>query len=189
MCGGFKFNEFQADCLEAHNDYRVRHGSGRLNLDKGLCKFAQDWANYLRDCDILKPAKTCEYGENIFFKASERKVYPDAYEPVRQWYNEGRNFDPKKTYPVKDIKHFSQVVWKNTKALGVAYALNEYVSLSLFALTLLFTHTFFQRIHEDLRGRLLLPSRKRLQALLRQREAAAAELQRFALHHVHRVKF
>lgn len=127
MCGGFKFNEFQADCLEAHNDYRMRHGSPRLELDKGLCDFAQDWANYLRDCDTLKPGKTCEYGENIFFKASERKVYPNAYEPVRKWYNEGKNFDPKKTYPVKDIKHFSQVIWRATQAMGVAYALNEYV--------------------------------------------------------------
>lgn len=127
MCGGFKFNEFQVDCLEAHNDYRVRHGAPRLDLDKGLCSFAQDWANYLRDCDVLKPGKTCEYGENIFFKASERKVYPDAYEPVKRWYSEGKNFDPKKTYPVKEIKHFSQVIWRASKALGVAYALNEYV--------------------------------------------------------------
>jgi glioma pathogenesis-related protein 2 len=129
MCGGFKFTEFQADCLEAHNDYRIRHGSPRLDLDKGLCEFAQDWANYLRDCDILKRAKTCEYGENIYFKCSERKVYPDAYEPVKQWYNEGRSFDPKKSYPVKEIKHFSQIIWRATKAMGVAYAMNEYVCL------------------------------------------------------------
>lgn len=127
MCGGFKFSEFQADCLEAHNDYRIRHGSARIELDKGLCSFAQEWANYLRDCDVLKKGKTCEYGENIYFKCSERKVYPDAYEPVKSWYSEGKNFDPKRTYPVNDIRHFSQIVWRSTKVMGVAYALNEYV--------------------------------------------------------------
>lgn len=130
MCGGgFKYTEFQVDCLEAHNDYRMRHGAPYLDLDKGLCSFAQDWANYLRDCDLLKASKTGEYGENIFFRASERKVHADGYEPVREWYSEGKCFDPKKTYPVKDIKHFSQVIWRETKALGAAYAYNEYVCL------------------------------------------------------------
>lgn len=148
MCGGFKFSEFQADCLEAHNDYRMRHGAPRLELDKGLCDFAKDWANYLRDCDILKPGKSCEYGENIYFKASERKVYPDAYEPVRNWYNEGRNFDPKKSYPVKEIKHFSQVIWRATKAMGVAYALNKYVYLTFACL---FDHFLQKKISVSLR--------------------------------------
>lgn len=124
MCGGVKFSEFQVDCLEAHNIYRDRHGMPPLDLNKGLCKYAEDHAKHLCECGAERPSKG-PYGENIFIKTSSRKVYPDAYEPVMQWYGEVKKFSETTCYPSKDIKHFTNVVWKSTKSLGVGYAIDE----------------------------------------------------------------
>ncbi|CAG9801413.1 unnamed protein product [Chironomus riparius] len=123
MCISQKFSEFQVDCLEAHNNFRVQHGAQRVELDKDLCDYAKTYAEYLAKCNILVPSKNCTFGENIFFKCSDRKIYPDAIEPVLSWYDEGRNCSPK--YPSKDIKHYAQVIWKSTRVMGVAYALNS----------------------------------------------------------------
>jgi glioma pathogenesis-related protein 2 len=121
-----KFTEFEVDCLDAHNQFRSLHGSPRLELDKGLCGFAKEWAEYLKVCDIVKSSKTCTYGENIFFKCVERKVIPDPYEPVCKWYSEGSKYTGSlDECDVKDVKHFAQVIWKSSKALGVGYAVNE----------------------------------------------------------------
>lgn len=75
---------FKVDCLEAHNDYRSRHGASPLEMNQGLCKYAEDHAKFLCQCDQEKSSKG-PYGENIFIKRSSRKVYADAYEPVMQW--------------------------------------------------------------------------------------------------------
>lgn len=124
MCGGVKYSEFELDCLEAHNDYRSRHGMSALDLSKELCKYAEDHAKHLCQCGAEKPSKG-PYGENIFIKSSSRKVYPDAYEPVMQWYGEAKNFDESVNYPTKEIKHFTNVIWKGTKSMGVGYAVDE----------------------------------------------------------------
>ena len=80
MCVGQKFSEFQVDCLEAHNNFRIQHGAQRVELDKDLCEYAKTYAEYLAKCNILKSSKNCTFGENIFFKCSDRKIYPDAIE-------------------------------------------------------------------------------------------------------------
>lgn len=87
MCGGQKFSEFQVDCLEAHNNLREKHGSPRIELDQGLSEYAKSYAEYLASCNILVPSKNCSFGENIFFKCSDRKIYPDAIEVSRLFYD------------------------------------------------------------------------------------------------------
>lgn len=119
MCGGKKFSAFQVDCLDAHNDFRSKHGSPRLELNADLCKYAEDHAKFLCQCGAAKPSKG-PYGENIFVKSTPKKAYPDAFEPVEQWYSE---IDQNKAEQLtKDNKHFAQVVWKATRTLGVGYA-------------------------------------------------------------------
>ena len=125
LFGRKKFSEFQVDILEAHNDFRSRHGSSPLVLNGKLCKYAEDHAKFLSQCDSSKSSKG-PYGENIFIKSSNsKKVYPDAFEVVKKWYDEIENYDENVNYPSKDIKHFSQVVWKDTKTIGIGHAVNE----------------------------------------------------------------
>lgn len=125
MCGLSKFTSFQVDCLEAHNDYRLRHGVHRIELDKKLCKYAQEWADYLKGCNLVAPSKSTTYGENIFFKCRDRKVFPDPFEPVQSWYEESSKIKCGTNYPAKDVMHYAQVVWAETKFMGVGYAINE----------------------------------------------------------------
>lgn len=40
-----KIEKFQLDCLNAHNDYRRKHGVGPMKLSPALSNFAQTWAN------------------------------------------------------------------------------------------------------------------------------------------------
>lgn len=124
MCFAPKFSDFQVDCLDAHNDYRSRHGVPRLDLNANLCKYAEDHAKYLCQCDTEKASKG-PYGENIYIKTSSRKIYPDAYAPVIKWYSEGKNVDEDDIYPNEKTKHYAQVVWKGTRSLGIGYALNR----------------------------------------------------------------
>lgn len=124
MCGGGKFSEFQIDCLDAHNTYRSRHGVPLLDLNDGLCKYAEDHAKFLSQCASEKPSKGA-YGENIFIKTSSRKVIPDGFAPVIAWYGEAKNSNEQCGQPSKDMKHFNQVIWKDTKSVGVGYATSE----------------------------------------------------------------
>lgn len=124
LCTGRKFSEFQVDVLDFHNDFRSRHGSPALILNEKLCKYAEDHAKFLSQCDKQRSSKS-PFGENIFIKSGKRKIYTDALEPVNEWYSEVKNFDGETAYPSKDIKHFAQVVWKATKWIGVGRAFNE----------------------------------------------------------------
>lgn len=125
LCSGRrKFSEFQVDVLDAHNEFRSRHGVQPLILNDKLCKYSEDHAKFLSQCDSSKLSKG-PYGENIFIKSSLRKIYPDAFEPVNKWYSEIKNYNENVTSPSKDIKHFAQIVWKETRTMGVGYAVNE----------------------------------------------------------------
>lgn len=39
------FGQFQLDALDAHNEYRAKHGVARVLLSQQLCAHAQRWAD------------------------------------------------------------------------------------------------------------------------------------------------
>lgn len=39
------YGKFELDALEAHNEYRSKHGVAQVYLSQKLCAFAQRWAN------------------------------------------------------------------------------------------------------------------------------------------------
>lgn len=124
FCGGkkSKFSDFQIDALDSHNAYRLRHGVPLMDLNEDLCKYAEEHAKYLCACDSAKRSKG-PYGENIFIKeSSTRRIYPDPYEAVRNWYNENKLMACNANF--NDVKHFAQIIWKESSKLGIGYALN-----------------------------------------------------------------
>lgn len=124
MCGGSKkFSAFQIDCLDAHNDYRARHRVAPLDLNYDLCKYAEDHAKFVSTCDSQSISKS-PFGESIYIKKSSRKIIPDGFEPVQEWYEEIKNYKVEPNYPSKDIKHFVNIVWKETQMMGVGHAFN-----------------------------------------------------------------
>lgn len=53
------------------------------------------------------------YGENLAYSMG----YPDM-NGLHEWYNEYKQY-PFKNYPVSGCGHFTQMVWRDTKELGI----------------------------------------------------------------------
>lgn len=117
------FSDFQRECLKAHNEYRTKHSVPALKLNKKLCQFAEEWAKVLAARANPIHRSNSPYGENIFCSWSTSSGQPmiiDGREPVDNWYTEGVNHLFGKEPTTLKTGHFTQVIWKDTKELGVA---------------------------------------------------------------------
>lgn len=114
------FSDFQKKSLETHNKLRSKHSADPLQLDENLCKYSLEWAEKLLSENKMYHRTDSPYGENIFMGTGITSVEPSR--PVQAWYDEIKMYDFKK--PAFDPKtgHFTQVVWKGSKKLGVAIA-------------------------------------------------------------------
>ncbi|XP_053551368.1 Golgi-associated plant pathogenesis-related protein 1-like [Bombina bombina] len=114
---GGNLEQFQKDFLSAHNAYRKLHGSPPLQLSRELCTSAQKWAEHLVSLGIPKHSDT-ENGENIYYKSISKGEIPGGL-PVDKWYSEIKNYNFSQPGSGDNIGHFTQVVWKDSKELGV----------------------------------------------------------------------
>lgn len=115
--------KFQKEAIEAHNDYRVQHGVSKLKLDAKLCSYAKDWATKLAKADSFEHRQNQDFGENLFCCwSSDPKAKCPGKKPVDSWYSEIKkyNFGSEPTSTASG--HFTQLVWKNTKKMGIAKA-------------------------------------------------------------------
>jgi len=112
-----------ADMLRAHNEKRALHGSPALSWDAGLAAGAQSWA---QACTRQHSGFDKGYGENLYWGTNQT-----ARNAVDWWYAEIRNYnwnDPIKSYDAgntdqsKEVRHFTQLVWKDTSKLGCGVA-------------------------------------------------------------------
>jgi uncharacterized protein YkwD len=115
--------------LDHHNMARKEVGTAKLSWSKELAAYAQVWANYLADsnkCNIKHRQEAGKnyksYGENIFEGSSA-----DAFKPVDasySWYNEKKNYKYKIIGEGTWYKtgHYTQMIWKDTKEIGVGVA-------------------------------------------------------------------
>jgi hypothetical protein len=127
-CEG-SFTEFQKQACRKINEIRARHGVAPLRLEAELCRYAQNYADKLgRDNPETAPHSQGRYGENIFNKAA-----PEAYhisdlsgdEPVCDWFSEIDYYNfatGTTTNDYKQIGHFTQLVWANTKTFCIGAA-------------------------------------------------------------------
>ncbi|ODM91003.1 Golgi-associated plant pathogenesis-related protein 1 [Orchesella cincta] len=111
--------DFLKQALSAHNDYRKKHHVPKLELSDDLCQVAQAWADKIAAEDKMQHSEN-GYGENVHWcsgKVDEGKA------PVDHWYSEVKDY---KFVGDLDYQrgtgHFTQVVWKETKELGIAKA-------------------------------------------------------------------
>lgn len=81
--------DFQHECLQAHNEYRLRHGVPPLKLNKEMCKVSQDWANNLIKKSVLQHSNNRDYGENLFcIQSSNPNFTINGTKAVENWYEE-----------------------------------------------------------------------------------------------------
>jgi len=115
--------KFQDEALKAHNDYRAKHGVELLKLDKKLCSYAKDWAAKLAKTDSFEHRQNQELGENLFCSwSSNAKAKCPGNKPVDSWYSEIKKYEFGKEPTSMGTGHFTQVVWKTTKKMGIAKA-------------------------------------------------------------------
>lgn len=107
--------------METHNQYRVMHGAVPLNWSPGLANAAQAWAEKIaREGSLSHASREDRYykGENVCRMSSHFTV-DDA---LRIWYSEKGNYDYDKPGFDLSTGHFTQVVWRDTREVGVGMA-------------------------------------------------------------------
>ncbi|XP_060768197.1 GLI pathogenesis-related 2 [Neoarius graeffei] len=112
---------FATEFLQAHNEYRLKHQALPLTLDSNLNSSAQVWANHLLSVRTLKHSST-NLGENLYYKYSSPPKKVTGRIAVDSWYNEIKNYNFTRPGFSSGTGHFTQVVWKDSKQLGVGVA-------------------------------------------------------------------
>jgi len=108
--------------LEEHNKYRKLHKVDDLKINCDLMKIAQKYSEKLQKGNVLMHSgdeyKGDDMGENLYWISLKKYKPPDA---TYQWYIEIDDYDfsTGDSKNGKKIGHFTQVVWKETKELGV----------------------------------------------------------------------
>ncbi|XP_014261579.1 uncharacterized protein LOC106673807 isoform X2 [Cimex lectularius] len=123
--------EFNDEMLKLHNEYRARHGSPPLKLNEQMCEKAQDWAETLAKTSKLDSKNDSEYGENLFWTSASRQCA--AKDACASWYNEVKHFKYGVEPKALNAGHFTQMVWRETKELGVGRAKGRGGSLFIVA--------------------------------------------------------
>jgi len=111
--------------LKAHNEYRAKHGSPALEIDEEANAFAQKYAEKLvSKCNLIHSHD--KYGENLWAATAygtATEAFLDDSENVRKavkaWYDEISKYDFNNPGFSSDTGHFTQVVWKGSKLLGI----------------------------------------------------------------------
>jgi len=114
---------FEEEALSKHNEYRKTHGCQPLKLDQKLCSYAQEWANKLARENRFEHRSNSSYGENLYCTwSSNPKSGCSGDKAVESWYDEIKDHQFGKEPNSMGTGHFTQVVWKNSKNLGIAKA-------------------------------------------------------------------
>ncbi|XP_062549524.1 Golgi-associated plant pathogenesis-related protein 1-like [Armigeres subalbatus] len=119
---GGSASPFDAAVLEEHNRLRAKHSAAPLTLDPAISQYAQQWANNIASRNVMQHRSNNSYGENLY--ASFGRTNITGEEVVHSWYNEIKDYRFGQPNPGNfgQVGHFTQVVWKNSKRLGVGIA-------------------------------------------------------------------
>ncbi|XP_053687305.1 Golgi-associated plant pathogenesis-related protein 1-like [Sabethes cyaneus] len=117
--------QFQQEVLNEHNRLRAQHSAPPLALSRSLCKYAQDWAQNIASRNRLQHRTERKYGENLYAQFGKTQIA--GADAVQSWYQERKDYtygqpDPGSNFT--KVGHFTQVVWKGSRELGVGMAVN-----------------------------------------------------------------
>ena len=103
-------NQFQKDCLKAHNDYRAQHGAPPLKWSSKLTSDAERWAKELVKLNRLQH-HTGDEGENLAYASGKMESLA-----TDDWLYIGHFFE-RRRQPEVDLLHSTEVVLKGTSTL------------------------------------------------------------------------
>ncbi|XP_034152943.1 repressed by EFG1 protein 1 isoform X2 [Esox lucius] len=114
-------DSFESQFVDAHNDYRQKHGAPPLTLSSDLCISAQKWADHLLSSKCLEHSST-DHGENLYYASSSVPKEYNGKDAVDSWYSEIKDYHFDKPGFTPGTGHFTQVVWKDSREVGVGIA-------------------------------------------------------------------
>lgn len=114
--------DFRDDALNLHNQYRQKHSAPPLALSDQLNSVAQNWAQQMVNRNQMVHSEG-KYGENLYMSSNTKLSDTAAVlEATTLWYNENSKYNYKSGTFSPATGHFTQVVWKNSKYLGIGIA-------------------------------------------------------------------
>lgn len=121
-----KIKDFIDDAVKTHNELRKKHGCPPLSHDKNLSKYAQKWAEHLAASNTFAHSD-CKLdgdrlGENIACKWSSGSADYSGKDVTEYWYSEIEKHDFSSEPRTLGSGHFTQVVWKGSKKMGIGKA-------------------------------------------------------------------
>ncbi|PIC17377.1 hypothetical protein B9Z55_023641 [Caenorhabditis nigoni] len=111
-----------------HNVYRSKHNAPALIVDPVLESRGKRWADelaYHRGCLVHEQPRT--YGENLFFFGARHLPSPQtlAAAIIQSFYLEGIGYNYSSWKPMSFFKtgHFTQLIWKDSRKIGVGVSI------------------------------------------------------------------
>ncbi len=117
--GDRQLSRFASEMLAAHNAVRAKVKVPPLQWSNALAATARKWADTLLATHRFSHSRDSRYGENLF------EITGAAANPamvVRDWASESRYYDHGSNTCKGVCGHYTQIVWRNTRAVGCAVA-------------------------------------------------------------------
>jgi hypothetical protein len=114
--------DFAQQSLSAVNALRAKHGVPPLTLDPALTSYAEGRARIVsKSPDLSHRGLRPDLGEDLYESEADTDQPAEAQEAVDDWYSEIHDyrFDRPEPVPYSTL-HFTQLVWRDTRRLGVA---------------------------------------------------------------------
>ena len=110
---------FKSKMISLHNELRRKYNSPDLLEDNNLNIEAKEYANNILSNEPQKSNVYANglYGENIIVidKKEETTIF-------NKWADEEKNYDFTKKKYSKDASHFTQIIWKETRNIGIGFS-------------------------------------------------------------------
>ncbi|MFA7687421.1 MAG: CAP domain-containing protein [Moheibacter sp.] len=109
--------------LEIHNQARSEVGVEALQWSDELAAYAQEWADSLAGSGCQMNHRTdSDKGENLYWTSRVSETTPT--DAVHGWYSEKQGFNNEEINAdnIYAIGHYTQMVWKDTREVGMGMA-------------------------------------------------------------------
>uniref|UniRef100_A0A1A8UTJ6 Golgi-associated plant pathogenesis-related protein 1 n=1 Tax=Nothobranchius furzeri TaxID=105023 RepID=A0A1A8UTJ6_NOTFU len=114
--------QFAEELLQSHNEYRRKHQAPPLKLSSKLSREAARYADSLSRTRILKHSEESSRGscgENLAWASYDQS----GKDVADRWYDEVKKYNFSRPGFSSGTGHFTAMVWKSSKQLGVGKAI------------------------------------------------------------------
>uniref|UniRef100_A0A1A8FTA8 Golgi-associated plant pathogenesis-related protein 1 n=1 Tax=Nothobranchius korthausae TaxID=1143690 RepID=A0A1A8FTA8_9TELE len=114
--------QFAEELLQSHNEYRRKHQAPPLKLSSKLSREAARYADSLSSTRILKHSEESSRGscgENLAWASYDQS----GKDVADRWYDEVKKYNFSRPGFSSGTGHFTAMVWKSSKQLGVGKAI------------------------------------------------------------------